>query len=185
MLGAVSSTLRRLLIGSATVAVLLGAAAALFYFLQPSSFRIARTRVIAAPPSAVRAQLDDVRSLVELGPWTAPADPSRSFTFSEATRGPGAFVIAHDRAGTSRLTIVSASDSLVDLASEREGAETDDAHLRFELRPVATGTEVTCAFQADMHGLARALWPFVDLDGRVGPPMEASLARLEAAVRTP
>jgi carbon monoxide dehydrogenase subunit G len=179
----VSPLVRRLLIGTVAVAAVLASSAALFYVLQPSSFRVARTRVIAAPPSAIRAQLEDLRTFVELGPWLTPEDPSTSFTFSAVTRGPGASVVSRDASGTSRITLVSASDTRIELATEREGASTEDAHLRFELRPSGDGTEVTCSFEAEMFGMARALWPFVDLDARLGAPMAAALGRLEASVR--
>ena len=98
--------------------------------------------------------------------------------------GPGAFLESRDDRGTSRLTLVSASDARVELQTLIDGSE-EGARLVFDLRPLPAGTEVTASLSNDMHGLARALWPFVDLDRRFGQSLDDTLRALETAALAP
>jgi hypothetical protein len=149
--------------------------------VQPTSFRIARSRTMAATPSAIRAVLSDVRGF-QAGDALARVGPHVTVTYSPVTVGPGAWVESHDDWGTGRRTLVTSTDALVEF---RTGSGADDramARYAFELAPVAGGTEVTLSLSNELTGLARALWPFVGLEGRIAPGMEDTLRRLEAAV---
>jgi hypothetical protein len=161
------------------VLLVLGAAVTLFA-LQPTSYRIARTRSVAARPADVRALLADMSRLASIEPRLGPPDARRTLRHSVGPPGPSTWLEASGSGETTRLTLVSATDDLVELASSTDGVP--GAAVRFELRATSTGTEVTFAISNEMHGLARALWPFVGLDARVGPHMEGTLERLAAAL---
>jgi hypothetical protein len=177
MLGSILLTL-------ALILVVLTSAFGVLFVLQPTSFRIARTRTISAPPARIAGLLGDVRSLASLEPHFGSTDPTATVTFSPVTTGVGAWMELHGEAGTSRLTLVSVSDARVELENENDGAP-DGAELTFELRPVEAGTEVTLVLSNDLHGVGRALWPFLDLEGLVAPRMESTLNHLDAAARAP
>ncbi len=168
------------LVGSVALALLAAGALAILFALQPTSFRIARSRTIAAPPSAIRAVLSDMRTFSGVAAALGAPDSTRIYTPSPGRTGPGAWFESHGRDGTSRLSLVSETDALVEFRTRNDGV--DGALLRFELRPLVPGTEVTIVLMNEMHGLARALWPFVGLEGRVGPDMEDALLHLESAV---
>lgn len=163
------------------LALILAAGFGVLFAMQPTSFRIARSRTISAPPTTIRALLVDMRSFSTVGLHLGPPDPTRTVTVSPTPTGLGAWIESHDDGGTSRLTLLSESDSLVEFQNENDGAP-DGARIAFELRPVPTGTEVTLTLSNRLHGLGRALWPFVGLEGRVAPHMDDSLRHLETVV---
>lgn len=171
----------RIALGCGALLLLVVGLGATCFLLQPTSYRITRSREVAASPAEVHALLADMTRLSSIDLRLGPEEPGRTRRVSPVLAvGPGAWIESTGPDGTSRLTVVSATDALVELASTTNGEP--GATLRFELRPVATGTDVTFAAQSEMHGLARALWPVANLDGRVGPHMEGTLERLASAL---
>ncbi len=166
--------------GLVAFVLLLGAA---IFWLQPTSYRIARTRVVSARPAEVRALLGDMSRLSALDPRFGPHVAGRTLRFSAGPPGSGTWLESSGPGGTARLTLLSATDDLVELASANDGVP--GATVRFELRPVAAGTEVTLAVSNEMSGLARALWPFANLEGRIAPHLGETLDRLAAMLAPP
>jgi hypothetical protein len=155
-----------------------------FYFAQPSSYRIARTRTVAAPPTAVLAHLSAVRAFVAWEPWPALPHERPQVTFSQVSAGVGAWVDRRVAGSGTRTTITAVAADRVEMSNATSGPLGTGASTQtFELRAVPEGTEVTWTLRSDLHGLARALWPFVHLEETVGPEMEAALGRLDQASR--
>lgn len=173
--------MRAIAVGCGGLTLLVLALGLCAFALQPTSYRITRTRTVAASPAEVRALVADMARLASVDPRLGPPGPGRTLAASPGPPGPGTWLQASGPDGTTRLTLVSATDGAVELASSSDGAP--GATIRFELRAVPAGTEVTLALANEMHGLARALWPFVGLDARVGPHMEGTLERLATALR--
>jgi uncharacterized protein YndB with AHSA1/START domain len=156
-----------------------------FYFAQPSSYRITRARTIAAPPATVMAHLADLHAFEAWDPWPTTSGEVPTVTFGPSSTGPGAWMDRRvSRGDGSRTTIVAASALEIEMANVTSGALGDGASTQtFALREVDGGTEVTWSLAADLHGLARLLWPIAHLDATVGPGMEAALGRLDQACR--
>jgi hypothetical protein len=167
-----------LLVGVAVVGLLL------LYALQPSSYRIARTRTITAPASLVMAHLSDVRALEAWDPWTALPGAHVTTTFSPASSGVGAWVERRDDSGGSRTTITALAADRIEMQNTTDGPFGTGASTQtFALSETPSGTEVTWTLASDLHGLARLLWPFVHLEARIAPEMDRALSRLDRACR--
>src|SRR5437899_12983745 len=88
--------------------------------LQPSDFRVSRTAKMAAPPSAVFAQVNDYHNWDAWSPW-AKLDPDAKVTFEMPSSGTGAKCSwsANDKVGAGRKTIVeSKPDELMQIKLE-------------------------------------------------------------------
>lgn len=153
------------------------------YLAQPTSYRIARTRTIAAPAAAVRAHLVDLRAFEAWTPWEPSPGVVPTTTFSSTTSGVGAWVDRRDAYGGSRTTITAIDDSHVEMANATHGALGEGHSTQtFTLREHDGQTEVEWALGSDLSGLPRLLWPFVHLEATAGARMDAALGRLDAAV---
>jgi len=169
-----------LTLGALTLSCLVGSAGC--YVSQPSSFRVSRARTIAASREAIMAQLTDVTAIAKW--WSRdPRAPAARVTTSPVTTGNGAWIQRDDPSGSVRMTITRITERSVELETTSRGTFGGGAgRLRFELSERPTGTEVTSSFETDLHGLARAAFPFVHLEQEVGGGMEQSLGGLAAAV---
>src|SRR4029450_3509072 len=83
--GGAVAMLVKILVGLAALVVLLVVVVA----LQPSEFRITRTATVAAPASAVFAQVNDFHKWEAWSPW-AKLDPNAKNTFEGPSAGEGA-----------------------------------------------------------------------------------------------
>lgn len=156
----------------------------LLYVSSPTSYRIARTRTIAAPPSRVMAQLSDLRAYEAWTPFPPTPGVTPTLTYSPVTSGVGAWVDRRDELGGARITIASVARDRIELTDETSGSlGTGASRQIFELRAVPAGTEVTWALTGDLSGVPRLLWRLVRLEARVGPEMETALSRLDQASR--
>ncbi len=152
------------------------------YVAQPASYRIARSRTIAAPPALVMAQLADLHAFAAWDPWPAEPGTVPSVTFSTLRTGVGAWIDRRDAHGGSRTTITALTSDHIEMSNATAGSLGGAESMQsFELRATAGGTEVTWALSADLHGLGRLLWPFVHLEQHVAPDMDAALSRLDRA----
>lgn len=167
---------------SACVGVVILAAIGLF-FAQPTHYRLERARSVAAPSSAVLAQITDLRALEAWQPWVSSPSTPPTVTFSPATSGVGAWVHHTDGTSSGRTTIVSIAADRVVMRHESMGVFGGAvSEQTFSLRVLGPSeTEVRWSHESDLAGLARALWPFLDVPGRIEPEMDAGLARLEVA----
>lgn len=166
--------------GSALLSVLSVLA---LYLAQPTSYRIARTRTIAAPAEAVRAHLVDLRAFEAWTPWEPSPGVVPTTTFSAVTTGVGAWVDRRDAHGGSHTTITAIAPDHVEMENATHGALGEGHSTQtFTLREHDGQTDVEWALGSDLSGLARLLWPFVHLEATAGARMDAALGRLDAAV---
>ena len=123
----------------------------------PRSFEVERRVTVAAAPARVRPHL-------ALERWAQWAPEARA-------------ALAADEA---RVTASVERGVWLDLALDGRPAK---AALRLE--PAAEGTAVIWSVRGELRGDPVARWLALGLDGRLGPPLEAGLARLARAVDGP
>jgi uncharacterized protein YndB with AHSA1/START domain len=175
----------KILIGLAALVVLLVVVVA----LQPSEFRITRTATVAAPPSAVFAQVNDFHKWEAWSPW-AKLDPAARNTFDGAPAGPGAVFAwaGNGQVGEGRMTIIeSRPDELVRIKLEfmKPFAATNTAEFTF--KPDGDRTAVTWSMYGHNNFIGKAVCLVMNMDKTLGVEFDKGLAAIksvaEAAAR--
>jgi uncharacterized protein YndB with AHSA1/START domain len=175
----------KILIGLAALVVLLVVVVA----LQPSEFRITRTATVAAPPSAVFAQVNDFHKWEAWSPW-AKLDPAARNTFDGAPAGSGAVFAwaGNGQVGEGRMTIIeSRPDELVRIKLEfmKPFAATNTAEFTF--KPDGERTAVTWSMYGHNNFIGKAVCLVMNMDKTLGGEFDKGLAAIksvaEAAAR--
>lgn len=166
---------------TAAVVVVLVAGVVAF---QPAEFRVARTATIAAPASAVFAQVNDFRNWEAWSPW-ARRDPAMRKTFEGASTGAGAVYswAGNSEVGEGRSTIIeSRPDDLIRIKLEfvKPFAATSTAEFTFE--PRGSETAVTWSLAGTRNVMAKAIGLVMNMDRMVGGDFETGLAQLKSVV---
>ena len=169
----------KILIGLAVLVALLVVLVA----VQPSEFKVTRTATVAAPPSAVFAQVNDFHKWEAWSPW-AKLDPAARNTFEGAPAGAGAgFAWAgNSKVGEGRMTITESRPSeLVRIKLEfvKPFAATNTAEFTF--KPEGDRTAVTWSMSGDNNFISRAVFLFVNMDKALGSEFEKGLASMKSA----
>lgn len=176
--------LRTLSLIAVGLVLLVVAGISVLYALQPNSYRLVRSRTIAAPAAAIRPCLTDLKVMEG---WQVhfvdPHDPP-TVTFSSVTNGVGAWVERRDTRSKGRTKIVDVVDNgtewVVRLDHDGSGRfGSIQSTIHYILRERGTSTAVEHIISAPISGLPRLLWPIADLERRVGPDMEKALEQLE------
>lgn len=160
--------------------LLVVAAISILYALQPTSYRLSRSRTMAAPVAAIRPCLVDVKVM---DGWQLhfadPHDPP-TFTFAPVTTGVGAWMERKDSTSSARTTIVEVTDSSVRLEHHNTGRfGSITSSIEYQLRERGGSTEVEYVLSAPLSGLPRLLWPIANLEKRIGPDLVKGLEQLE------
>lgn len=174
--------LRKILVGVAAAVVLVVGALAVIVALQPSEFRIERRATVAAPASAVFAQVNDFHNWEAWSPW-ARLDPAAKSSFAGAPSGKGAaFAWAgNSRVGEGRMTITeSRPTELIRIKLEflKPFEATNTAEFTFE--PEGERTAVTWSMYGHNNFIARAVCLFVNMDRALGGEFEKGLASMKS-----
>lgn len=171
-----------------TLALVLLAALALllaFAATRPDTFRVERSRVIAAPPERVYGLIHDLRQFNTWNPYERK-DSAAKGQYSAITVGPGArYAWQSDKVGTGSMEIVEAT------APRRVAMRLDfvapfEAHnqVEFMLEPEgANATRVTWALHGPVPYLAKIAHLFFNMDHMVGQDFEDGLAHLQTVVQ--
>jgi carbon monoxide dehydrogenase subunit G len=154
--------------------------------LQPATFRVARSATIAAPPSAVFAQVNDFHRWEAWNPWQK-LDPGAKNTYSGAPAGEGAAFAwdGNDDVGAGKMTIVeSRPDDLVRIRLDflRPMEATNTAEFTFV--PEAQGTRVTWSMTGENGFLGKAVGLVMDMDQMVGSEFEKGLASMKSVAES-
>lgn len=152
--------------------------------LQPAEFRVARTATIAAPASAVFAQVNDFRNWEAWSPW-ARRDPAMRKTFEGAPAGVGAVYTwaGNGEVGEGRSTIVaSRPDDLIRIRLEFVRPFETTSVAEFTFAPRGTDTAVTWSLTGTKSFVAKAMGLVMSMDRMVGGDFETGLAQLKSVV---
>jgi len=168
----------KILIGLAVLVALLVVVVA----LQPSEFRITRTATVAAPASAVFAQVNDFHKWEAWSPW-AKLDPAVRNTFEGAPAGTGAVFAwaGNSKVGEGRMTITESRPSeLVRIKLEfmKPFAATNTAEFTF--KPEGDRTAVTWSMFGHNNFMGKAVCLVMNMDKTLGGEFDKGLAAMKS-----
>jgi hypothetical protein len=152
---------------------------------RPSEFRVVRSAIMAAPPAAVFAQVNDFRKWEAWNPW-GKIDPAMKQTYEGAPAGTGAiYTWAGNReVGEGRMTITeSRPNDLIGIKLEffKPFAAVNTAEFTFTPEP-ANQTAVTWSMTGTNNFVAKAVHLFMNMDKMVGDRFDKGLARMKSVV---
>lgn len=178
---------------SPLITALLIVLAAIFVFLialvgmiemQPDTFRLERSRKMAAPPDAVFEQVNDFHNWQAWSPW-AKLDPNAKNTFTGAESGEGAKFAwdGNDEVGAGQMTIVeSQPNEHVKLKLEFIKPMANTCDTIFTFKPEDGGTLLTWTMEGPNSFLGKALHLVIDMDKMVGAQFEEGLTSIQQVV---
>jgi hypothetical protein len=149
--------------------------------LQPSEFRIERSRKIEAPGWVVFNHVNNLQRWSRWSPWEK-LDPNMEKKHSGPEAGVGAIYewSGNDQVGTGRMTI---EESVVPekVGIKLEFLEPFEAtnQTTFTFLPEGQGVKVTWAMEGHNGFFAKAFSLFNDMDAMVGKDFETGLAELD------
>ena len=171
----------KVLIGAAVVVLVLGVVIA----SRPSTFRVERSVVIAAPVERVFLPVSDFRAWTSWSPYENK-DPQMRRTYGPTTAGVGAtYAWAGDKnVGEGRMTILESSPSQIRIQLEflKPFAATNTATFTFV--PTAEGTRATWAMDGKSTFMTKAIGLVMDMDKMIGTDFEQGLASLKTLAET-
>jgi uncharacterized protein YndB with AHSA1/START domain len=150
--------------------------------VQPSEFRITRTTTVAAPPSAVFAQVNDFHRWEAWSPW-AKLDPAVRNTFEGAPAGTGAVFAwaGNSKVGEGRMTITESRPSeLVRIKLEflKPFAAINTAEFTF--KPQGDRTAVTWSMFGRNNFIGKAVCLVMNMDKTLGGEFDKGLAAMKS-----
>lgn len=155
--------------------------------LQPDTFQVSRSQVIAAPPAKIFAQVNDFRNWAAWSPW-AKIDPQSKTSFEGAPAGPGAIMrwSGNNEVGEGSQTITeSVRDQKVKMRLDFVRPMKGTSDVEFALTPENNGTRVTWTMSGTNDFIAKAVGLFMNCDQMVGSQFEQGLSNLATAVGAP
>ncbi len=155
-----------------------------FVATRPSEFRVTRTDVISAAPSAVFSQVNDLHKWKEWSPW-AKLDPEAKETFEGPSEGVGARMhwTGNNQVGTGSMTITESEPSsliMMKLDFLKPFKATNRAEFLF--RPEGNQTIVTWSMFGESNFIGKAMSLFIDCEKMVGSQFEKGLVQLKTVV---
>ena len=154
--------------------------------LQPSSFRVARSTTIAAPPSVVFAQVNDFHKWEAWNPWDK-IDPAMKRTYEGAPSGAGAIYawVGNSDVGEGKMTITeSRPGELVRINMEFFKPMAGTSTTEFTFAPEGGGTLVTWSMFGDNNFVGKAMCLFMNMDTMIGGQFEKGLADMNKAAES-
>ncbi len=166
------------------IALAVAIAAALIYAsIQPDTFRVIRSTLIAAPPDKIFPLINDLHAQSAWSPFEK--DPNMKRTHSGAPAGKGAIYEwdGNRNVGAGRIAITdSVPSSRVSLALDMSRPFAAHNTVDFILEPKSNGTNVTWAMQGHQPFMAKVMSLFINCDKMVGGQFEEGLGKLKTLV---
>jgi len=170
--------LKKILIGVGAALVLL----VVVILLQPPTFHIERSIVMAAPPEAAFAQVNDFHAWSAWSPWEK-LDPNLERSYDGPPAGVGAKYawVGTKQVGEGRMTIEQSGPSgiVIKLEFLKPFAATNTATFTFT--KTAEGTKTTWAMDGNNNFVSKAFHLVMNMDKMIGPDFERGLASMKAA----
>ncbi len=172
---------RKILFVLAILGVVLGVAV-LVVSQQPDTFSVQRSVIVAAPPSRVFAQVNDLQAWDAWSPWKE-LDPNARTTISTPSAGKGATSTwaGNDKIGEGNLTILDSRPyELVDIEQVFIRPLAGKARMVFTFTPEGDGTQVTWKMDGTNNFVGKAMCMIVDMDTMLGKDFERGLASMKS-----
>src|SRR3546814_17113598 len=117
-----------------------------------STFEVARSVNVVADPQQIHRLIDDFREWQRWSPWEG-VDPSMKRDYSGAKTGQGARYawVGNRRAGAGSMEITASTPDRIDVALAFQKPFRATNQVRFDLKPVARGTEVTWTMEGNQR----------------------------------
>ncbi len=153
--------------------------------LQPSSWLMSRSAVMAAPPAAVFEQLNDFHQWEKWSPWIE-RDPSTKGTYEGPDAGVGAkFSWTSNHLGSGDMTIIeSRPNEMVRLDLHFIKPMEGRADTLFTIEPKGEQSKVTWSMKGRNGFIEKAMCLFMNMDTMVGGDFEKGLANMKAIVES-
>jgi hypothetical protein len=155
--------------------------------MQPSSYRVTRSLIIAAPSDAVFPHMNELKKWEAWNPW-GKADPNMKLTYGGPAAGVGANYswAGNNEVGEGRATIAESRPSeSVKYKMEFFKPMSATSEMEFAFKPRGNQTEVTVTVTGEKNFMAKAFCLFVSMDKMIGGKFERALADLKAMVESP
>lgn len=164
-----------IIIGIAIAVVLILAA------MQPTTFRVSRSKLVHAPAEEPFTRLVDLRRWKDWSPFEK-LDPSMKKEFSGPESGVGAAYAwdGNKKAGAGRIEIVDADPPHrldLDLTFTRPFKASNKTD--FVLQPVESGTHVSWTMHGTNTFVGKVMCVFVNMDRMIGKDFEEGLENLK------
>ena len=155
--------------------------------MQPADFRISRSAVIAAPPAAVFAQINDFHKWNDWSPW-AKLDPNAKNSFDGPASGVGAKFSwsGNNEVGEGAMTITASKPNesvVMKLEFTKPFAAVNTTE--FTLKPAGAGTAVTWTMSGKNGFVAKGVGLFINCDKMVGTKFEEGFENLKSILAKP
>lgn len=171
-----------ILVGLAVVVVLFLIVVA----LQPSTYKVARSATIGAPPSVVFEQVNDFHKWEAWNPWDK-VDPAMTKTYEGSPAGVGAVYawVGNKDVGEGKMTITeSRRGELVRINMEFFKPMAGTSTTEFTFVPQGDGTLVTWSMSGENNFVGKAMCLFMNMDTMIGGQFEKGLADMEVAAES-
>lgn len=172
--------LQNILVVAGSLAALI-ALLVLFAALKPNEFRVARSRTIAASPSALFPRINDLHRFQDWSPYRE-RDPQAINEFTGPPAGPGAKFrwSGNNNVGEGSMTIKeTVPDRLVRVDLEFVRPFKGQNVVDFTLEPSGRETNVTWAMTGQYVLASKIVGLFINMDRMIGGDFEQGLAKLK------
>jgi hypothetical protein len=174
---------KKILIGLAAVIAVL----VVVIMTRPDDFRYSRSIVVAAPPAAVFAHINDFHKWDAWSPW-AKIDPNCKYVFEGAAAGKGAVFkwAGNSEVGEGKQEILESREGeLIHIKLDFVKPFTASNDTEFKFAPEGNGTKITWSMYGKSGFMGRAFGLFVDCEKMVCGDFEKGLASIKSIVETP
>lgn len=172
--------LKVILLALAAIVVIILALAA----FQPAEFRVSRSATIAAPASAIFAEINDFHHWQAWSPWEK-LDPAMKRTFEGPASGIGAIYgwEGNKKVGSGRMTIAASRPSdLIRIRLEFLKPWESQCVTEFTLVPQGSATVLTWSMSGPNKFIGKLMCVFMSMDKMIGGDYEKGLASLKSLV---
>ncbi len=179
--------LKRILIWTGAIIVLLVIGFAIVVAMQPEDFRVERSARMAAGADEVFAQVNDFHKWDAWSPWLE-LDPNAKTTFEGPTAGEGAVFrwSGNDQVGEGSMTIVeSRPDERIRIKLEFVKPMQDASDVEFKFQPDGDQTKVSWIMSGKKEDfMSKAVCLVMNMDNYIGGKYEEGLANMKRIVET-
>jgi hypothetical protein len=173
--------MKKVLFAAIAIVAVSGGAAGLLRKRVPSSYKLERRDVIAAPPAAVLAEIVRAQNWIGWSP-REQLDPNLRRTFGGPASGVGAtyYWAGNDEAGTGHLTILSVTADTVEIEIEISKPVPSATDFALKVVPEGAGTRILWTASGDSNdSLIKKIGVLKSREKQVEEEVAGALARLK------